>query len=207
VLRKFNRDTRSVAVGLWGILVLVAWADVVLTQKRHPPKGGLTKITSQAKSDSSPTAGTATRFTRTELSANRSSGAVTSIDSPLPDQTPAEHSPKETVGWTQIAVGSTPSPVLVLSPEISPPSAEPNRSESLLPYKPNSVRTSRRRAPYGSHWSARQLEDAEAKRRLLALWHRSLAKSDIFEAGQTKESRQHHPEKGTLMPKRNWFWH
>ena len=39
MLRKFNHDTRSIAVGLWGILVLAAWAYVVLTQKHDPPKG------------------------------------------------------------------------------------------------------------------------------------------------------------------------
>ena len=39
MLRKFNDDTRSIAVGLLGILVLAAWAYVVLTQKHDPPKG------------------------------------------------------------------------------------------------------------------------------------------------------------------------
>jgi len=49
------------------------------------------------------------------LSTNRSSGAVTSVKFPLADQRPTERSPRESLGWTQIAVGSTPSPVRVLS--------------------------------------------------------------------------------------------
>jgi hypothetical protein len=175
-LREFDRDTRGFCVGLLGILFLAAWACLVLIQKRHPPKGGLTETTSLA--DSSPTADTATLFTRTELSANRSSGAVTSVKSPLADQRPTEPSPKESLGWTEIAGGSTPSPVLVLSPESSHLSDRANQRESLLSYQPNSARTFRRKAPYQSRRLASQLGDAEAKRRLLELWHRSLAKSE-----------------------------
>jgi hypothetical protein len=176
VLRKFNRDTHSVAVGLWGILVLAAWACVVLTQKRHPPKGDLTERTSPAQSESSSPAATAADLTRTDFSANRSSGAVAPAKSPLSDQKPTERFPKESLGWTQIAAGSTPSPVLLLSLKISHPSDQPNRSGS---YQSNSARKFRRKAPYQSHRSARKHVDTEAKKRLLELRRRSLAKNGI----------------------------
>jgi hypothetical protein len=171
-LREFNRDTCGFCVGLLGILSLAAWVCLVLIQERHPSNGGLTEITSQAKSDSSPTADTTTLF------ANSSSGAVTSVKSPLADQTPTEPSSKESLGWTEIAEGSTPAPVLVLSPESSQLSDRANQRETLLSYQPNSARTFRRKASYQSHRSARQLGDAETKRRLLELWHRSLAKNE-----------------------------
>jgi len=189
VLRKCNRDSCSVAVGLWGILILGAWACVVLTEKRHPRKGGLTEMTSQAKCDSSPNPGSATGFTRTDLSANGSSGAVISAKSPVAHQRPTEGSPKESLGWAQITAGSTPSPVFVLSPKISYTSDQPNRSESLSPYKPNSTRTFRRKAPYQSRRSSRQLADAEAKKRLLELWHRGLAKSETRKIWATFSSQ------------------
>jgi hypothetical protein len=177
-LRKFNRDTRAFCVGLLGILFLAAWACLALIQERHPPNGDVTEITSQAKSDSSPTADTTTLFTRTESSPNMSSGAVTSVKSPLADQRPTERSSKESLGWTEIAGGSTASPVFVLSPESSQPSDRANQRESLLSDQPNSAQTFRRKAPYQSHRSARELGDAEAKRRLIELWHQSLARTE-----------------------------
>ena len=45
-------------------------------------------------------------------------------------------------------------------------------------HHPTPARTFRRKASYQSHSSARRLGDAEAKRRLIELWHRSLAKSE-----------------------------
>jgi hypothetical protein len=177
VLRKFNRDTHLVAVGLWGILLLGAWACLVLMQKHRPPKSGLTETISQAKSDSSPTAEADTFFTEKELNTNRSLGAETSVKSLPADPKATEPSSKESLGWAEIAGGSTPSPVLVLTPESSHPEDGPNERDSLSSYQPNSARIFRRTAPHQSPRSARQLGDAEAKRRLLELWHRSLAKS------------------------------
>jgi hypothetical protein len=177
----FNRDIRSVAVGLWGILVLGVWTCIASTQKGHPPKGSPTEITSQVKSDPSPAVGTVIGFPKSESSTGRPSGAVTSIKSPLADQTPTKRTPKESLGWTQIAADSTPSPVLVLSPEISQSNNQLNQSESLLPHQPSFAQTIRRKA-YRSQWSARQLRDAETKKRLLELWHRSLARSETHES-------------------------
>ena len=169
--REFDRYTRGFFVGLSGILFLAACACVILFQKHAHPKSDLAEITSQGKSDSSPTADVVAPFTRTDLSANGSSGAVTSVKSPIYDQSPTDLPSKESLGRTEIARGSTASPVPVLSPESSHLSDRANRMD-----QPNSVRTFRRKAPYRNHRSASQL--AEAKRRLLELWHRSLAKSE-----------------------------
>lgn len=177
VFRNLNRDALTVAVGLWCILLLGAWACLVLMQEHRPPKSGLTETISQANSDSSPTAGADTFFTEKELNTNRSLGAETSVKSLPADPKPTEPSSKESLAWAEIAGGSTPSPVLVLSPESSHPENGPNEGDSLSSYLPNSARIFRPKAPNESPRSARQLADAEAKRRLLELWHRSLPKS------------------------------
>ena len=57
-----DRDPRGFCVGLVGILLLATWTCLILIQKRHPPKGGFTAVTSQAKSGSSPTADTAAHY-------------------------------------------------------------------------------------------------------------------------------------------------
>jgi hypothetical protein len=168
-----DRDSRGFWVGLVGILLLATWTCLVLIQKHHPPKGGFTGLASRAKSDSS----TGDTATAADLSANKSSGAVTSVKSPFDGRRPTEHSSKQNLGWTEITGGSTPSSVVVLSPEISPLSGQANQGESL-PYQRNSVRTFRRKAPHQHHKSNGHLGDAEVKRRLLELWHRSLAKSE-----------------------------
>jgi hypothetical protein len=36
VFQRFNRDTRLVAAGVFGVLLLTAWAFVVLVPERHP---------------------------------------------------------------------------------------------------------------------------------------------------------------------------
>jgi hypothetical protein len=171
--REFDRYIRGFFVGLLGILFLTTWACVILFQKHAHPKTGLAEITSQAKPEPPSTADIVTSFTRTELSANRSSGAVTSVKSPIDGQSPSDFSSKESLGRTEIAQGSTPSPVPVLTPQSGQLSGQVNRMDQS-----NSVRKFRRRAPYPNHRSARQFADAEAKRRLLQLWRRSLAKSE-----------------------------
>ena len=168
---EFDRYIRGFFVGLSSILFLTTWACAILFQKHAHPKADLAEITSQAKSESSPTADVVTSFTRPELSANGSSGAVTSVKSPIDDQSPTDFSSKESLGRTEIARGSTPSRVPLLMPESSHLSDQVNRMD-----QPNSVRTFRRRARYRKHGLARQL--ANAKRRLLELWHRSLAQNE-----------------------------
>ena len=100
--------------------------------------------------------------------------------------------------------GSTPSPVLVLSPEISPPSAQPNRSESLLPYQPNSVGTTRRNAPYRSLRSARLLGGAEPKRRAcLNCGARAKPRAKFPKAGRYFRSRTNERKSPAALGKRN----
>ena len=63
-----DRDPRGFCVGVVGILLIATWTCLVLIEKRHPPKGGFTGVTSQAKSDSLPTADTVTHSTTADLS-------------------------------------------------------------------------------------------------------------------------------------------
>jgi hypothetical protein len=171
--REFDRYIRRFFVGLSGILFLTTLVCAILFQKHSHPKPDLAEITSQAKSESSLSAYVVTPLTRTGLSQNGSSGVLTWVKSPVDDQSPTGFSSKESLVRTQIVQGSMPSPVAVLTPESS------RLSDRVNPMgESNSVRTFRRRTPYPNHRSAHQRTDAQAKRRLLELWHRSLAKSE-----------------------------
>jgi len=170
--REFDRCIRGFFVTLSGVLFLAACVCAILFQKHTHPKTDLAERTSLAKSAPSPTADVVTPLTKRELSQNGSSGVLTWVRSPVDDQSPTDFSQKESLGRTEIVQGSTPSPVVVLTPESSRLDRVNRMDES------NSVRTFRRKAPYPNHRSVRQLRDAQAKRRLLELWHRSLAKSE-----------------------------
>jgi hypothetical protein len=169
VLKEFDRDTRRLFVGLLGILFLAAWVCVTFFQERQPRKTDSAGITSQVKSESSPTAAAATRA---DLSANVSSGAVLSKGS-------AEGSIKGDLARSEPAEESTPSSLAVLSPETAPtPTALANKSERSVASLPDVVRKIRGEAAFQSYRPFGQLGDAEVKKRLLELWHHSLASSE-----------------------------
>jgi hypothetical protein len=46
-----DRDPRGFCVGVVGILLIATWTCLVLIEKRHPPKGGFTAVSNQAKYD------------------------------------------------------------------------------------------------------------------------------------------------------------
>src|SRR5262249_14839050 len=86
VLKRFNRDTRFVAAAVFGVLLLTAWAFVVLVPERHPVTAGLSWSASQTKSGSSLPADDATLFRSAHMSTNKASSAVTSVTLLLADQ-------------------------------------------------------------------------------------------------------------------------
>jgi hypothetical protein len=88
VLRKFNRDIRLVAAGVFGVLLLTAWAFVIFVPER---------------------ADEATFLRSIHLSTNGSSGAVTSATL-LADQRSTASYSKENPGRMEVPGTSIPSP-------------------------------------------------------------------------------------------------
>jgi len=176
VLREFNRDTRWVAVELLGMLVLAALVFVVLFPERHTLSVDLFEKASQHTSGSWRNLDAATFFRSTDLSATRSTNAVTSVTLPLVEPRSSESSSKESPGRAGFSGGSTPALALVSSSKINLTSARVKRSE----WSPHFVRAIRGKAFYESYRSACQLGDAEVKKRLLELWHRTRHLSSAF---------------------------
>ena len=110
VLKRFNRDTRFVAVGVFGVLLLTALGFVFLVPERHPVTAGLSWSASQTKSGSSLPADDATLFRSAHMSTNKASSAVTSATLLLADQGSTASSSKENPGRTEAAGTSIPSP-------------------------------------------------------------------------------------------------
>jgi hypothetical protein len=79
-------------------------------------------------------------------------------------------------------------------------------------YQPNSAGTFRRKASHQSHRSVHQLGDAEAKRLLLELWHRSLAKTEkplgwpTFSNLDERKKAAFISGRRSLLPRRHRVW-
>jgi hypothetical protein len=195
-LKKFDRDTRGLFVGLLGILALAAWTCLTLFQERQPPKADLTDITSQVKYDSSPTA---------------SSGAGQDLSTHLTSETalsegPAQDPSKGNLAESQPAKAPVPSSIAALSSGTSlSPTPLASKGERSVASRPDFVRTIRGKASYQSYRLPGQLGDSEVKRRLLELWHRSLAHSEkdkswamFSKLGKRKKAATNAGTKGTL---------
>jgi hypothetical protein len=93
------------------------------------------------------------------------------------DQRSAENSFKESRAQTEAAAGSTPAPVLAL-PERRPSIATANVSSWSPPQPKQSAHAIRGKAPYRRGKSSDALRDIDVKKRLIQLWHQSLARTE-----------------------------
>jgi hypothetical protein len=91
------------------------------------------------------------------------------------DQRSTESSSKESDAQTKSAAESTPSPILVL-PQPSPSTATANVSNWSPSQPKQSVDAIRGKAPYRRAKLSGGLGDVDVKKRLIELWHQSLAR-------------------------------
>ncbi len=156
---RFNRDTRWLATGLLSTLVFAAL--VLAVQELNPRKPNPTKEGVQAGSELSLNANPAPP----SLNGMSSTDKTTSGQSSIVDHALTEISPHENPSSKAATIASTPTPVLAFHQtfeRVIPPNVSRARSRS-------SVRS----------------RILNVKRRLIALWHKSLmrsAKSQIWPA-------------------------
>src|ERR1700693_2129606 len=177
VLRRFNRDSRCLAAGVFGVVVFTALAFAALVPERYSKKADLTKQTSQANSGYLLNADFATLFSGGNLSAKRSTSQVTSGTAASVDQGFAEFSSGETLARMEAVAAPTPNPVLMLSPEMNRFLAQANGSKVSPAHRPDFARVIRTRISQERYRSSAHLRDVDVKMRLIALWHRSLVPS------------------------------
>jgi hypothetical protein len=177
VLRRFNRDSRCLAAGVFGVVVFTALAFAALVPERYSKTADLTKQTSQAKSGYLLNADFATLFSGGNLSAKRSTSQVTSGTAASVDQGFAEFSSGENLARMESVAAPTPNPVLMLSPEMNRLLAQANRGKVSPAHRPDFARGIRIRIPQERYRSSAHLRDVDVKMRLIALWHHSLVPS------------------------------
>jgi len=176
VVRRFNRDTASLVVWLLAGLIFAALVFAVLIPEPHSRMTGLQGRASQAESAPSLPADAA-KLKVVDSNVKRSANQVPLGTLTHVDQRSAENSFKESRAQTEAAAGSTPAPVLAL-PERRPSIATANVSSWSPPQPKQSAHAIRGKAPYRRGKSSDALRDIDVKKRLIQLWHQSLARTE-----------------------------
>ena len=178
VIRRFNRDTARLATLVVGALVFAALMLAFLVQERHPKTVDLTEKAAQAGRDLLLNANSATLFKDVGLKGKKSTSEITSGQASSVDHAFTEISPKENPSSQMEAAASTPNPLLALTPEINHINAQANASSWSPAHWQDSARVIGLKIRNASSKSSVRPRIVDVKRRLIELWHQSLAKSE-----------------------------
>jgi hypothetical protein len=167
-IRRFNRDTRWLATGVLGVLVCTVLVLAVLVQERKPKADDLTVVDPNSYDG----------FTVTGLNRKSSGDKTTSGQARSVDQASTEISPKEKPSPQIEAAASTPTPVLGFTPEINHIKAGLNTFSWTPVVRQGSARVIGPRTHNVKNKSSVGFGTVDVKRRLIELWHQSLAHSE-----------------------------
>ena len=177
VIRSFNRDTGWLASGVLGAVVFAALVLAVLVQERHPKAADPTEEARQAEGDLLLKSNPATRFT-VDFDGKRSIGKMTSGPATSVHHAFTEIFPKENLSSQMEAAASTLTPVLAFTPEIDPHDLQANASSWTPAHRQDSGRGIGLKVPRARSRSSERPRFVDVKRRLIALWHKSLMGSE-----------------------------
>jgi hypothetical protein len=178
VIRRFNRDTKWLATLVVGAVVSAALMLAVLVQDRHPRAVDLTEEAVQAGGDLVPNANSATLFKDVGLKGEKSTGEITSGQASGVDHAFAEISPTENPSSQMEAAASTLTAVVASNPEMNHTKALANANTWFPADRRHSMRVIRPKIPNVKYRSSLGLIFVDVKMRLIALWHKTLMRSE-----------------------------
>jgi hypothetical protein len=162
-IRRFNRDTRWLAMGVLSVLVCAVFLLAVLVQERKPKAGDLRMVNANFFN----------AFKVNGLKGKSSGDKTTSGQASRLDQARTEISPEENSSPQMEAAVSTSTPVLGFAPE--------KARLNTFSWMPVIRQTARVIGPKIRNVNSRSFVGfgtANVKRRLIELWHKSLAQSE-----------------------------
>jgi hypothetical protein len=165
-MRRFNRDTRWLAMGVLSVLVCAAFVFGVLVEDRKPRADDLTVVNASSSND----------FTVRSMNGKSSSDKKTLGQASSVDQAGTEISPKEKSSAQMEAAASTSTPLLGFVPEISHTKGRVN-TLSRMPLTRQTAQVIGRKMRNVNR-SSLGFGTADVKRRLVELWHKSLSQSE-----------------------------
>jgi hypothetical protein len=170
VIRRFNRDTKRLAALVVGAVVSAALLMLaVLALDCHPKAVALTDEAVPAVGEPLLNANSAS-LTKAEGLKGKETTGVTSGQESSVDHPSTEISPKENPSSQEVTIPSTPTSVLAFTPEIS------HLSALVTANSRDSARVIRPKIHNAGNRSSVGRRTIDVKRRLLALWHQSLAR-------------------------------
>jgi hypothetical protein len=171
MIRRFNRDTVWLATGVLGTVVFAAL--VLAVQERLPRKFDPTEGRVHTGSDLLLNSNSAED---TGLSGITSTGKMTSGQASSVDHAFTEISPEETPSSQMETAASAPTPVLALTPEINRHDMQENTNSWSPEIWQDSARVIRPKIRNVRNRSSAAFRSVDVKRRLIELWHQSLAR-------------------------------
>jgi hypothetical protein len=168
VIEGFNRDTVWLATGVLGA-VLVA-ALLLALQEHHPIRVNPTEEAIQAGSDLSLFANDVTVGSVVSKGSN---GKMASEEGNGVDQAFNKASPQDDATWQMKPTATAPAPFFPFTPEIG---AVANSDAGTSALRQDSARSIGPEARYARSRSSVGSKSIDVKKRLIELWHQSLAK-------------------------------
>jgi hypothetical protein len=180
VIKGFNRDTAWLATGVLGAIIFAAL--VLAVQERHPTKVNSTEEAVQAGSDRLPNANFVTLESVVAKSSNdkMASGEGNGVDHAF-NKTSPEDDP-----FSQLErAGSAPTPVSTFALEKNRDNTQgKSGSGTLVDRQDDSARTRGLKVRKEKNRSSPSFGTADVKRRLIELWHQSLARGENLGTGR-----------------------
>jgi hypothetical protein len=173
VIRGFNRDTAWLATGVLGAVVFAAL--VLAVQEYHPTKVNPTEEAVKAGSGRLPNANVVTlgsvvaKSSNDKMASGEGNGVDHAFNKASPEDDPFSHIER---------AGSAPTPVFAFAPEINRDDTQGNSGSGTLVHRQDSARAIEPKARNVSNRSSAASRYVGVKRRLIELWHQSLAKSE-----------------------------
>ena len=173
VIKGFNRDTACLATGVLGAIIFAAL--VLAVQEHNPTKVNPTEEAVQAGSDRLPNANFATLGSVVAMSSNdkMASGEGNGVDHAF-NKTSPEY---DSFSHTERA-GSAPTPVFAFAPEINRDDTPGNSGSGTLVHRQDSSGVRGLKVRKEKNRSSPSFGTVEVKRRLIELWHQSLARGE-----------------------------
>jgi hypothetical protein len=178
VIRKFNRDTRWVAIGVLGAVVFAGLMLALLVQERYPNAVDNTGEAVQAGGNLLLNTNIATLAENVVLTGKSSTAEIAPGEARSVDQEFTKISPKENSFSQMEAAASTQSPVSAITPEIDHHALQTNASSWIPAHWQDAGRAIGLNVPRRRSRSSVRPRFVDVKMRLIALWHQSLAQSE-----------------------------
>jgi hypothetical protein len=178
IIKGFNRDTGWLATGVLGSVVFAAL--VLAVQEYHPTNVNPTGESVQAGSDRSLNANVVIVGSVVAKSSNdkMASGERSGVDHAF-----SKASPQDDPTSQIEPIAAAPTPVFAFTPELSPIGAIANPDSGTSALRQDAARSIGPEARNARNRSSVASRSIDVKRRLIKLWHQSLA---IFEKSRSR---------------------